>query len=79
MRRRSENHKRKATTCSRSPEAIYLRRAQVTFYGGSGLDLRCLRLVTLRIRFSCNTTMSDNCPTDDPRRGYACMTIRLVG
>jgi hypothetical protein len=51
----------------------------VTFYGGSGLDLRCLRLVTLRIRFSCNTTMSDNCPTDDPRRGYAGMAIRLVG
>jgi Flp pilus assembly protein TadG len=59
--------------------AIYMPRAQVTFNGGSGLDVRCLRLVTLRVRFSGNTAMNNNCPTDDPRRGYAGLTIRLVG
>lgn len=59
--------------------AIYMPKSHVTFNGGSGLDVRCLRLVTLRIKFSGNTSMVNNCPANDPRRGYAGLTIRLVG
>jgi hypothetical protein len=59
--------------------AIYMPKSQVTFNGGSGLDVRCLRLVTLRIKFSGNTTMVNNCPTNHPTRGFTGLTIRLVG
>jgi Flp pilus assembly protein TadG len=59
--------------------AIYMPKSNVTFNGGSGLDVRCLRLVTRQIKFSGNTTLTNNCPTNDPRRGYTGFVIRLVG
>jgi hypothetical protein len=59
--------------------AIYMPKSQVTFNGGSGLDVRCLRLVTLRIKFSGNTSMVNNCPANHASRGFTGLTIRLVG
>jgi len=59
--------------------AIYIPKSNVTFNGGSGLDVRCLRLVTRQVKFSGNTNLVNNCPTNDPRRGFAGWTIRLVG
>ncbi len=59
--------------------AIYMPKSHLTFNGGSGLDVRCLRLVTRRIKFSGNTAMTNNCDVNDPKRGYTGFVIRLVG
>jgi hypothetical protein len=58
--------------------AIYMPSQEVTFNGNSGLDVVCLRLVTRRVKFSGTTDLVNNCPANDPRRGFAGLIVRLV-
>lgn len=59
--------------------AIYMPSQDVTFNGTSGLDVRCMRLVALRVTFTGNTHIVNNCPTTAPVRGFQGLTVRLVG
>jgi hypothetical protein len=58
--------------------AIYLPSQDVTFNGNSGLDVVCLRLVTLRVKFSGTTDLINNCPANHPSRGFSGLAVRLV-
>lgn len=58
--------------------AIYMPTQDVTFNGNSGLDVICLRLVTLRVKFSGTTDLVNNCPANHPTRGFSGLTVRLV-
>jgi Flp pilus assembly protein TadG len=58
--------------------AIYLPSQDVTFNGNSGLDVVCLRLVTLRVKFSGTTDLVNNCPSNHPTRGFSGLVVRLV-
>ena len=59
--------------------AIYMPSQDLTFNGGAGLDVRCLRLVTLRVRFTGSADIVNNCPTSSANRGFKGWTVRLVG
>lgn len=59
--------------------AIYMPRQSLTFNGGAGVDVRCMRLVTLRVKFTGTADITNNCPTTRPNRGFDGWTVRLVG
>lgn len=58
--------------------AIYMPTQTVTFNGGAGMIVRCLRLVTLRAKFTGSADVVNTCPANAPIRGFAGLTIRLV-
>lgn len=58
--------------------AIYLPSQDVTFNGNAGMVVKCLRLVTLRVTFSGNSSTTNTCPADAVTRGFAGLTVRLV-
>lgn len=57
---------------------IYMPKAQITFNGGAGLDVQCIRLVTQRVKFSGNVNLTNNCSATSPHRGWLGLTVRLV-
>jgi len=59
--------------------SIYFPKADVTYNGNTGMLVKCLRLVALRVTFSGNSATTNTCPADSPQRGFSGLTVQLVG
>jgi hypothetical protein len=58
--------------------AIYMPRASLTLNGGSGMDTKCLQLVTRRMSFSGDTVISNDCDDAGGSEAFALTDVRLV-
>jgi hypothetical protein len=58
--------------------AIYMPRASLSLNGGSGMDTKCLQLVTRRMSFSGDTVISNDCDDAGGSEAFALTDVRLV-
>ena len=58
--------------------AFYFPRAELTFQGTAGMDSKCLQLVSKRVVFTGNSSITNNCPTGSGSSSFAGKRIRLV-
>ena len=63
---------------SRIDGAFYMPSTEITFNGGAGMAVQCLRLVALRVNFSGNANLTNTCPANAPNRGFNGIQVRLV-
>ena len=59
--------------------AIYFPRQELQYSGTSGMQTDCLQIVGLRVTFTGNTTISNNCPANSGANAFSGVVIRLVG
>jgi hypothetical protein len=63
---------------SKMEGAYYFPRADFTFNGTSGIDSKCLQIVTKRVQFTGNSAITNVCPSDSGGGAFDGQRIRLV-
>ena len=63
---------------SKMEGAYYFPRADFTFNGTSGIDSKCLQIVTKRVTFTGNSNIQNVCPSDSGGGAFDGQRIRLV-
>lgn len=58
--------------------AFYFPSQNLTFNGNSEMDTNCIQLVALRLTFSGNTFINNECPTDGGAQAFDASWVRLV-
>jgi hypothetical protein len=58
--------------------AVYFPRSVLDFSGTTGMTTRCIQLIALRLEFSGNGSLVNDCPVGSPNRGHAAQYVRLV-
>jgi hypothetical protein len=63
---------------SKMEGAFYFPRADFTFNGASGVDSKCLQIVTKRVQFTGSSDIQNVCPSDSGGGAFDGQRIRLV-
>jgi hypothetical protein len=58
--------------------AFYFPRADFTFQGNSGVNSKCLQIVTKKVQFTGNSAIENDCPSDSGGGAFDGQRIRLV-
>lgn len=59
--------------------ALYFPRADMQFNGTSGQDTKCMQIVSKRVTFKGNSSVTNTCPTGSSAHSFVGKKVRLVG
>lgn len=65
-------------SASKFEGGFYFPKAYLTFNGTTGMSTKCLQIVAMRLEFTGNSSVSNECPTNGASKAFDAIFVRLV-